>query len=202
MESLRELLAPKTVNKISFAANICWFVLGVVLLSVFLDMELNEPRFHCDAKDDKELIQGKCYKQFEKRYNKLSIPVHTFVIWNFFIILIVCGIYSQYVKSRVGEHEEQQQPLEPRQEIPPRKLFKAYCFHLVARFLFGILCISLQKTVFYPQNFPSNLTCGTCKVNWSVFENELTVTGPSGWAPERGHVFFRHLVFAFPKLER
>ena len=41
--SLRELLAPKTVNKIGFAANICWTVLGVVLSSVFLDMENNEP---------------------------------------------------------------------------------------------------------------------------------------------------------------
>ena len=86
MESLRELLAPKTVNKIGFAANICWTVLGVVLSSVFLDMENNEPRFHSDAKDDQELIQGKGYKQFEKRYNELSIPVYAFVIWNFFII--------------------------------------------------------------------------------------------------------------------
>ena len=86
MESLRELLAPKTVNKFSFTANVLWLVLGVVLSSVFLDMENNEPRFHCDAKDDQELIQGKCYKQFEKRCNELSIPVYAFVIWNFFII--------------------------------------------------------------------------------------------------------------------
>ena len=135
MESLRELLAPKTVNKFSFTANVFWLVLGVILSSVFLDMENNEPRFHCDAKDDQELIQGKCYKQSEKRYNELSIPVYAFVIWNFFIILIVCGIYSQYVKSRVSELEEQQQLLEPQHQIPPRKLFKAYCFQLVARFL-------------------------------------------------------------------
>ena len=159
MESLRELLAPKTVNKFSFTANVLWFVLGVVLSSVFLDMENNEPRFHCDAKDDQELIQGKCHEQYEKRYNKLSIPVYAFVLFNFFIPMIACGIYSQYVKSRISELEEQQQPLQPRQGSPPRKLFKAYCFQLVARFLLGILCFSLQKTVFYPQNFPSNFTC-------------------------------------------
>ena len=159
MESLRELLAPKTVNKFSFTANVFWLVLGVVLSSVFLDMENNEPRFYCDAKDDQELIQGKCYEQYEKRYNKLSIPVYAFVLFNFFIPMIACGIYSQYVKSRIAELEEQQQPLQPRQGSPPRKLFKAYCFQLVARFLLGILCISLQKTVFYPQNFPSNFTC-------------------------------------------
>ncbi|CAH3167199.1 unnamed protein product, partial [Porites evermanni] len=159
MESLRELLAPKTVNKFSFTANVFWLVLGVVLSSVFLDMENNEPRFHCDAKDDQELIQGKCYEQYQKRYNKLSIPVYAFVLFNFFTPMIACGIYSQYVKSRISELEEQQQPLQPRQGSPPRKLFKAYCFQLVARFLLGILCFSLQKTVFYPQNFPSNFTC-------------------------------------------
>ena len=159
MESLRELLAPKTVNKFSFTANVLWLVLGVVLSSVFLDMENNDPRFHCDAKDDQELIQGKCHEQYEKRYNELSIPVYAFVLFNFFIPMIACGIYSQYVKSRISELEEQQQPLQPRQGSPPRKLFKAYCFQLVARFLLGILCISLQITVFYPQTFPSNFTC-------------------------------------------
>ena len=159
MESLRELLAPKTVNKFSFTANVLSFVLGVVLSSVFLDMENNDPRFHCDAKDDQELIQGKCHEQYEKRYNELSIPVYAFVLFNFFIPMIACGIYSQYVKSRISELEQQQQPLQPRQGSPPRKLFKAYCFQLVVRFLLGILCISLQKTVFYPQTFPSNFTC-------------------------------------------
>ena len=159
MESLKDLLSPKTVNKFSFIANGFWLVLAVVLSSVFMAMETNEPRFPCDAKDDhQELIQGKCYEQYEKRYNKLSIPIYAFVIINFFISMIASGIYSQYVKSRISELE-QQYPLQPQQESPPRKLFKAYCFQLVARFILGILCISLQKTVFYPQNFPSNFTC-------------------------------------------
>ena len=159
MESLKDLLSPKTVNKFSFIANGFWLVLGVVLSSVFMAMETNEPRFPCDAKDDhQELTQVKCYEQYEKRYNKLSIPIYAFVIINFFISMIASGIYSQYVKSRISELE-QQHPLQPHQESPPRKLFKAYCFQLVARFILGILCISLQKTVFYPQNFPSNFTC-------------------------------------------
>ena len=159
MEALKELLAPKTVNKFSFTANVCWFVSGAILSSVFLDMEINE-RFYCDANDSTELIQGKCYEQYEKRYNKLSIPVYAFVIFNFSIISIVGGIYSQYVKTRVSRLDrELQQPCQPQQRSPPRTLFKAYCFQLVVRFLLGILCICLQKSVFYPQNFPSNFTC-------------------------------------------
>ena len=113
MEAFRELLAPKTVNKFSFAVNICWFVLGVVLSSVFLDLENNEPRFQCDAKENQELVQGNCYEQYEKRYNKLGILVPAFVILNFFIPTIACRIYSQYVKSRVRELEGQQQPRQP-----------------------------------------------------------------------------------------
>ena len=159
MEAFREFLAPKTVNKFSFTANVCWFVFGVVLSSVFLDMENNE-RFYCDANDHTELNQGKCYEQYEKRYNKLSIPVYAFVFFNFSIILIVSGIYSQYVKTRVSELDrELQQPRQPQQGSPPRTLFKAYCFQLVVRFFLGILCISLQKSVFYPQNFASNFIC-------------------------------------------
>ena len=99
MESLRELLAPKTVNKFSFTANVFWLVLGVVLSSVFLEMENNEPRFHCDAKDDQELIQGKCYEQYEKRFNKLSIPVYAFVLFNFFTPMIACGIMKKVQKG-------------------------------------------------------------------------------------------------------
>ena len=159
MEALKELLAPKTVNKFSFTANVCWFVSGAILSSVFLDMEINE-RFYCDANDSTELIQGKCYEQYEKRYNKFSIPVYAFVIFNFSIISIVGGIYSQYVKTRVSRLDrELQQPCQPQQRSPPRTLFKAYCFQLVVRFLLGILCICLQKSVFYPQNFPSKFTC-------------------------------------------
>ena len=73
MEALKELLGPTTVNKFSFTANVFWFVLGAILSSVFLDMEINE-RFYCDANDGTELIQGKCYEQYEKRYNKLQGP--------------------------------------------------------------------------------------------------------------------------------
>ena len=165
MESLREFLAPKTVNKFSFIANVSWFVLGLVLSSIFLDMEINESRsdFRCGVNDNQEHIQGQCYEQYEKRYNKLSIPVYGFVICNFFIPTIICVIYSQYVKSRVGELEEPQQPLQPQRGSPSRKLFKAYCFQLVARFLLGILFISLQTKELYPKDFSSNFRCSLMK---------------------------------------
>ena len=101
MEALKALLSPKTVNRFSYMANVCWIGVGVVLSSIFLDMEMNESRsdFRCGANSDNDLIQGKCFEQYEKQYNKLGIPVYGFVIFNFFVTAIVVGIYSQCIKS-------------------------------------------------------------------------------------------------------
>ena len=105
MEHLKGLLAPKTLHWFSYGANICWMVLGIILLAIFADIENNEPRFDfcCGSNGDKELIRGKCYEQYEKQYIKIGIPLYGFVIINFIVTASVCGIYSQVVKSRVDE---------------------------------------------------------------------------------------------------
>ena len=167
MEALKELLSPKTVSWLSFTGNACWIVLGVILSSIFLDMEMNEPRsdFRCAGANNNEndLIQGKCYEQYEKQYNKFGIPLYGFVIFNFFVTAIVCGIYSQMVKSRV-EYLETHNPADVEQQAqqgnpPRRKLFKAYCCQLATRFVIGILFIILQTKVLYFRKFPSNFKC-------------------------------------------
>ena len=106
MECFKELLTPKTFSKLSFVAVICWIPLGVILLGIFADMENSESRFDfsCDsAESNKDLIEGKCFEQYEKRYNKL--PVYGFVVVNFGLIALVAVIYSQIVKSRVDDLE-------------------------------------------------------------------------------------------------
>ena len=79
MDGLKDLLAPKTLHWISYVANICWIVLGIILLAIFADTENNEPRFdfRCGSNGDKELIRGKCYEQYENQYNKF--PVYGFI---------------------------------------------------------------------------------------------------------------------------
>ena len=154
MESLKNLLAPKTLHWFSYVTNVCWIFLGIILSAIFLDTENSEPRFdfHCSSNGDKELIGGKCYEQYEKQFNKFGIPVYGFVIINFLVTASVCGIYSQAMKKRVDK-------LEGRTRRTGKRLFKAYCLQLLTRFVLGIFFILLQIKLLYPLSFSSNFDC-------------------------------------------
>ena len=159
MESLKELLAPKTFNRISYVAVICWFSLGLILLGIFAEMENSESRFdfRCAAESEKiDLVRGECFKQYEKQYNKSGVPVFGFVILNFFFIGIVGGIYSQVVKSRVNQLQAGNRGRPPETK---RRLIVAYLCQLVTRSAMGIVFIVLQTQVLYPANFPFDFLC-------------------------------------------
>ena len=164
MEGLKDFLTPKTFNNISFVAVICWILYGGTLFGIFAAMESNES-FRCEAKPEKmDLVQGKCSDQYKKEYNKSGIPVYGFVIANFSLIIIVCAIYSQFVKSRVDEVEANRQRADAESQNnddnrPKRRLFVAYFCQLLTRFAIGIIFIVLQTQVLYPDNFPSNFRC-------------------------------------------
>ncbi|KAJ7384927.1 positive regulation of MHC class I biosynthetic process [Desmophyllum pertusum] len=166
--SFKEFVTPKTFNKLSFVAVLFWIIPGVILLGVFADIDINEPRsdFNCVAKiESKELIKGKCFEQYQKLYNKFGIPVYAFVIVNFSFVGIVCVIYSQIVKSRVDELLQTNNSNLPN---PGRKIFIAYCCQLVTRFALGILFIVLPTQLLYPSNFPSNFNCNLTEGSHAV----------------------------------
>ena len=159
MESLKELLAPKTFNRISYVAVISWIPLGLILLGIFAEMENSESRFdfRCAAESEKiDLVRGECFKQYEKQYNKSGVPVFGFVILNFFFIGIVGGIYSQVVKSRVNQLQAGNRGRPPETK---RRLIVAYLCQLVTRSAMGIVFIVLQTQVLYPANFPFDFLC-------------------------------------------
>ena len=169
MEILKDLLTPKTFNKISYVAVICWIFYGVTLLAIFSGLE-NSESFRCEATPEKmDHVKGTCFDQYEKQYNKFNIPVYGFVIANFSLIIIVCAIYSQFVKSRVPDEVEANR--QPRADAttpliqnnddnrPKRRLFVAYFCQLATRFAIGIAFIVLQTQVLYPDNFPSDFHC-------------------------------------------
>ena len=168
MESLKELLKPKTFNKISYVAVICWISFGVILIGVFAEMENSESRFdfRCAAKSETmDLVRGKCFEQYEKKYNKSGVPVYAFVIVNFTLVGIVGVIYSQVVKSRVDQllaANRRRDAERQNNHNPPegkRRLFVAYLCQLATRFAMGIVFIVLQTQVLYPDNFPSDFPC-------------------------------------------
>ena len=165
----KELWTPKTFNKFSFLVNVLWIAVGIVLFGVFLDMEINESRFdfRCDvnknAKVDKDFVRQKCFVEYEKLHNKLSVPLYSFVIVNFSLPFIVCVIYSILAKPRVNKLESRNTDVEGQDHqasTTQRKLFIQYCCQLATRFCLGIVFILLLLyEVFYPREFPSNFKC-------------------------------------------
>lgn len=163
---IKELLTPKVFSKLSFLASIFWIVLGSILLGFFGNMEKikSTSDFDCQGQlFNKHLIQGKCSDQYEEQYNKLSIPVYLFVIFNFLVVAAVFGLYSISVRSRVnklGAHDQRLGTHEPLLDPKPTKrLFIAYCCQLTVRFALCILAIVVQTQVLYPNNFPSDFRC-------------------------------------------
>ena len=165
----KELWTPKTFNKFSFLVNVLWIAVGIVLFGVFLDMEINESRFdfRCDvnknAKVDKDFVRQKCFVEYEKLHNKVSVPLYSFVIVNFSLPFIVCVIYSILAKPRVNKLESRNTDVEGQNHqatTTQRKLFIQYCCQLATRFCLRIVFILLLLyEVFYPREFPSNFKC-------------------------------------------
>ena len=181
MEYLKELSTPTSFNKLSFVAVIFWIVIGGTLFGIFADTEYNESRldFSCGVKRNKDLIEGKCFEKYGKRYNKLSIPVYGFVIVNFSLIALVAVIYSQIVKSRVNDLDSPKADNESQlqQAHPTRRgLFVTYCCQLAFRISLGILFMVLQSQVLYSNNFPSDFKCDVMNNSVTPSTNFTQVT--------------------------
>ena len=171
MDYLKELLAPKTFNKVSHIAVVFWIPIGVIFLGIFAEIENGESRydFYCGGakSDDINLVSGKCLELYEERYNKHGVAIYSFVLLNFFLIGTVCVIYSQIVSHTVdqllpsvrdGDLEGQPRDQENASSTG-KKLFIAYCCQLFTRFLLGVLFMVLQSQFLYPLDFPSSFSC-------------------------------------------
>jgi len=167
MDFLAKYIKPKTFNKISYVGNVFWISIGVILLGIFVDIDVNESSrdFTCDTQSHKQdFIRGKCFEQYQER-DKFAIPVYAFVLINFTVIGVVFVTYSQVVESivdRLSRSSADHVSNRLQQGNPgtrPRKLFIAYCLQLTVRLLLGISLIILQTQVLYPSKFPSNFKC-------------------------------------------
>ena len=153
-------------------ANVVWITIATVFVAIFLDIEINEPRFDwscaLNSADADRTVQGNCFVEYEGLYNKLSVPPYGFVIVNFSLSFVVCLIYSVFAKPRVSSlvntAEVERGQNETATLSRQRKLFTAYFSQLITRLCLGIVFIVfLQTEVFYPRKFPSNFKCNVMR---------------------------------------
>ncbi|XP_067022573.1 nucleotide-binding oligomerization domain-containing protein 2-like [Acropora muricata] len=161
--AIKELLIPKTLNKLTYVMVLVWIVVGATLCVAFSEMEISESRYdiQCVAGNNPNIafIRGKCSDQYRIQNHKLGFPPYLFVIANVALILLVPVFYSQIVKSTVDELERNPQDAQvPRNRR--RTLFIAYLCQLIIRIVLDITFIVLLETqLFYPKNFPSDFSC-------------------------------------------
>ena len=162
--AIKELLIPKTLNKLTDVMVLVWIVVGATLCVAFSEMEISESRYdiQCVAGNNPNIafIRGKCSDQYRIQNHKLGFPPYLFVIVNVLVILIVPVFYSQIVKSTVDELKRNPQDAEEQPRNRRRTLFIAYLCQLIISIVLEITFIVLLEThLFYPKNFPSDFSC-------------------------------------------
>ena len=168
------LLIPSTFNKLSLLTVKGWIGLGTILSAIFLKMHDSEPSsdFRCDVKDniDKDFIRANCFDQYQKRNNKLGVPLYAFIMVNVLVIPVVSVVYSQCVKSTVRELECRHQDAERRRS---RRLFLAYFCKLVVNCALRIIFIAfLEMQLFYPKTFPAHFLCSFKDISVGFLGNQ------------------------------
>ena len=168
------LLIPLTFNHLTLLTVKGWIGLGSILSAIYLEMQINERRsdFRCFVKNniDKDFIRGKCFDQYQKKTNKLGVPVYAFIMVNVFVIPLVSVIYSQCVKSIVRELESRRQDSERRRSC---RLFLAYFCQLVVSYALRIIFIAfLEIELFYPRAFPADFSCSIEGISVGFLPNQ------------------------------
>ena len=172
--AIKELLIPKTLNKLTYVMVLVWIVVGATLCVAFSEMEISESRYdiQCVAGNNPNIafIRGKCSDQYRIENHKLGFPPYLFVIVNVLLILIVPVFYSQIVKSTVDELERNPQDAQLQPRNRRRTLFIAYLSQLIISIVLEITFIVLLEThVFYPKNFPSDFSCSNLTESTDIY---------------------------------
>lgn len=171
MDCIKELFSPNAFNRISHVGVVIWFMMGVIFLGIFSDMENTEGRldFHCDAAELENLddVRKRCFEKYKKENNKYGFPPYGFVIINYFLIAFVCVIYHRLVRRTIVHlspdtryRDPEIQPLDQENPTTNRyKLFVAFCCQLFTRLVLHVLFMVLQTQFLYSSKFSSGFYC-------------------------------------------
>ena len=172
MEMLQwvNLLEKRAFHRLGFIAVITFAITVGVLSAVLIPTYLTEQaKFYCYTTAG-ELIPNNLrdhfYEKYSKTFNYLNLPIFAFVLLAFLLVLLVCFVYSQYVKPRVEQihnaenrDQENQIHVAEQQRTFCCKIFTAYVAHLLIRCTLLALFLSVQWATLYPVTFPEDFPC-------------------------------------------
>jgi hypothetical protein len=165
----KEILLQRAIySSAAYKATIVHFIIGLIMISavsIISVMTDTEKLLHCLVAYGTcktvacRNVDRTCYFQYQQTYN-LPMPLYIFVILSILFPINVAFIYSLWMRCR-GEIRSSNRPLTEDQTQNKEIYLGSYCyfFHLVIRFLSGILFTILQHTVFFPSGFESTFSC-------------------------------------------
>ena len=149
------LLERKAFHGLSYVGVVLFVFLEVIVFIAFSPTNLQESeQFRCYTlvgKPTGKDIQEQCYQKYNVQYNG-DFPYFVFVLLNFLLVLLICLIYSQYVKPRVESNDNAVR-------VHHFSVCTLYAVHLLIRFLVVALFLVLQWGHFYPVEFPAQNAC-------------------------------------------
>ena len=160
LDLLKGLLSPFQFSLFSYVLVILYFATGVMLVGFTANFRTKEQdKFRCDVSVNGYLT-ALCFEEYDRQYNS-PLPLYGIVALNFATVCTICLIYSCCVHSRVrmfrflpeAEHLNFWQP------TGSRRVFRLYFLQLVTRLGLMTLFTVLQKSVFYPYEFPTEFSC-------------------------------------------
>ena len=159
--NLREYITPTYFPWSSYCVVVLYLVAGVVFLPVTMILRhREEDKFHCDFPPDtlsgteKDQVTYKCYTKYDERYNS-PVPLYGMLFSSLASVLVVCSIYSCYMRSRTRSRVAPMINAETTTQRL-RRVFYFYLLHLVTRL--GVM-ISITAVSFYPSGFPQEFDC-------------------------------------------
>ena len=176
IDAFKDYLVPKRFGIVAYVCVIVHFLCGLVFTAVTAALRASEiGKFSCvvDAKSTatytETQVDKACFSRYEQVYNT-PLPLYGFVLLSIGSTVLVSVIYSLLVSKRVDEIES------GHGENRTVYVFFLYIFHLVLRFLCGIIFTVLQHTFFYPNGFDLEFRCNLPPAQ--VTSNNININTP------------------------
>ena len=169
------------------------FLLAVIFTSIVLVLKRDEAQeFTCEVAPKattayKDEVDKECHLRYEEKYNS-PLPFYVFAIFSTWFPVVAAVVYSLCVRSRVKEVDSRDEiPIEGETGTQVQNagesllVFRFYLFHLVVRILSGLLCTSLQYTLFFPSGFQLYFNCTvssklTSRISKNVGTTQLNIS--------------------------
>ena len=172
--AIKNFLKPTAFSPFVYWCSFINLLLGMALISYAFVLYQNAAVvFVCDAAPEStrytsaiydDSVNRSCYLRYQMHMNYNSpMPFCYFAVlstgWQIFVAIV----YSIIVRRRIEYLGNQPEPEDEAENQVQSKGFYSvrfhYLFHLVIRFLSGILFTILQHTLLYPSGFDSEYSC-------------------------------------------